>query len=137
MAEKSPPKDETTEPEVEATPAAEELAKDEGVDLTEVEGSGEEGRILKTDVEEAVQEQGYTVLFQNGADAPYAVVVGTYADKSEAGEKAKKAQAELATVPDAKAWIAGSRKEPKWAKPPTKAVSIQDGQQLQSVDHGY
>jgi hypothetical protein len=41
------------EEQPEATPAAAELAVEEGVDLSEVEGSGQEGRILKADVEEA------------------------------------------------------------------------------------
>jgi len=40
-------------PEVEATPAAEELAASEGVDLAEVEGSGVDGKIVKSDVEAA------------------------------------------------------------------------------------
>lgn len=44
--------------EVQATPAAEEVAEEKGVDLTQVEGSGAEGRILKSDVEEAAEEQG-------------------------------------------------------------------------------
>jgi pyruvate/2-oxoglutarate dehydrogenase complex dihydrolipoamide acyltransferase (E2) component len=42
--------------EVEATPAAEALAAEEGVDLSEVEGSGEDGKILKSDVEAAADE---------------------------------------------------------------------------------
>lgn len=41
--------------EVEATPAAEEAAAEHGVDLGEVEGSGVEGRVLKSDVEEAAE----------------------------------------------------------------------------------
>ncbi len=48
----------TAEPEaesVEATDAAERDAEELGVDLTEVEGSGEEGRVLVEDVEEAAE----------------------------------------------------------------------------------
>jgi large subunit ribosomal protein L20 len=48
----------STEPEaesVEATEAAERDAEELGVDLTEVEGSGEEGRVLVEDVEEAAE----------------------------------------------------------------------------------
>lgn len=40
-------------PEFDVTSAAEELAEDEGVDLSEVEGSGQGGRITKADVESA------------------------------------------------------------------------------------
>jgi pyruvate/2-oxoglutarate dehydrogenase complex dihydrolipoamide acyltransferase (E2) component len=35
-----------------ATPAAADLAAEEGVDIAAIEGSGSEGRVLKTDVEE-------------------------------------------------------------------------------------
>lgn len=40
---------------VDATPAAEELASKEGVDLTQVEGTGAEGRVTKSDVEDSTQ----------------------------------------------------------------------------------
>lgn len=40
--------------EAEATSAAEKLAESEGVDLAQVEGTGEDGRIVKSDVEAAV-----------------------------------------------------------------------------------
>lgn len=43
--------------EPEATSAAEELAAEKDVDLSEVEGSGEEGRILKSDVQEAASDE--------------------------------------------------------------------------------
>lgn len=42
---------------VDATPAAVELAQDEGIDLASIEGSGKEGRILKSDVEAAIRER--------------------------------------------------------------------------------
>jgi pyruvate/2-oxoglutarate dehydrogenase complex dihydrolipoamide acyltransferase (E2) component len=45
------------ESEVDATPAAEELAEEEGVDLSEVEGTGAGGRVTKPDVEAAVEEE--------------------------------------------------------------------------------
>ena len=38
---------------VDATPAAEDAAKDAGVDLAEVEGTGKDGKITKSDVENA------------------------------------------------------------------------------------
>lgn len=38
-----------------ATPAAAELAADEGIDLTALEGTGKDGRILKSDVEAAIK----------------------------------------------------------------------------------
>jgi len=44
--------------EVEATDAAERRADELDVDLTEVEGSGAEGRVLVEDVEEAADEEG-------------------------------------------------------------------------------
>ncbi len=53
-----PDEDEVVEEEDEfsATPAAEELAEAEGVDLSEVEGSGVDGKILVSDVQEAADE---------------------------------------------------------------------------------
>jgi len=50
----------TEKPKAEAkaakdTPAAAELAADEGIDLTTLEGTGKEGRILKSDVEAAIK----------------------------------------------------------------------------------
>lgn len=44
-----------SEPEVEATPAAEALAEEKDVDLTEVEGTGKDGRVTKADVEKAAE----------------------------------------------------------------------------------
>jgi pyruvate dehydrogenase E2 component (dihydrolipoamide acetyltransferase) len=44
--------------EVEATDAAERRADELDVDLSEVEGSGAEGRVLVEDVEEAADEEG-------------------------------------------------------------------------------
>jgi pyruvate/2-oxoglutarate dehydrogenase complex dihydrolipoamide acyltransferase (E2) component len=41
--------------EIDATPAAAELANAEGIDLTGVEGTGEGGRITKWDVEAAIK----------------------------------------------------------------------------------
>ncbi|MFQ5746057.1 MAG: 50S ribosomal protein L21 [Gemmatimonadota bacterium] len=43
---------------VEATPAAAALAEEHGIDLSTIEGSGKEGRILKGDVEKAIKAQG-------------------------------------------------------------------------------
>lgn len=40
--------------EVDATPAAEELAQEEDVDLSDVEGTGKGGRILKSDVQDVI-----------------------------------------------------------------------------------
>lgn len=44
--------------EVDATPAAEALAAELGVELAEVEGSGEEGRVLVSDVKDAAEDDG-------------------------------------------------------------------------------
>lgn len=43
--------------ELDITPAALELADEHGLDLTEVEGTGKDGRILKSDVEGAIKQQ--------------------------------------------------------------------------------
>jgi pyruvate/2-oxoglutarate dehydrogenase complex dihydrolipoamide acyltransferase (E2) component len=40
--------------QVEATHAAEELAEEEGIDLSEVEGTGKDGKVTKPDVEAAL-----------------------------------------------------------------------------------
>jgi pyruvate/2-oxoglutarate dehydrogenase complex dihydrolipoamide acyltransferase (E2) component len=45
----------TMSDDVSATPAAEELAASEGVDLSEVDGSGVDGRILVADVADAAE----------------------------------------------------------------------------------
>lgn len=42
-------------PEIDVTPAAAELAEAEGIDLSALEGTGKEGRILKSDVEAAIK----------------------------------------------------------------------------------
>ena len=42
--------------EVEATDAAVELAEEEGVDLSEIEGTGSDGKVLKSDVQDALDE---------------------------------------------------------------------------------
>jgi len=68
------------EAEVDATDAAEEKAEELDVDITEVEGSGQEGRVLVDDVEEAADEQGKV----NATDA--------------AEQKAKDLGVDLATV---------------------------------------
>ncbi len=47
----APPKDEPAKPEVNATEGAIELADDEDVELSEIEGTGKGGRILQRDVE--------------------------------------------------------------------------------------
>jgi 2-oxoglutarate dehydrogenase E2 component (dihydrolipoamide succinyltransferase) len=39
-----------------ATPAARELAADAGIDLADVQGTGTDGQILKSDVEKAIEE---------------------------------------------------------------------------------
>ncbi len=68
------------ETEVDATDAAEQKAEELDVDITEVEGSGQEGRVLVDDVEEAADEQGKI----NATDA--------------AEQKAKDLGVDLATV---------------------------------------
>ncbi len=49
-AQKSVPAD-----DVEITDAARELAEEHGLDLSEIEGTGKEGRILKSDVDKAIK----------------------------------------------------------------------------------
>ena len=53
-ADEAPEAEEAPAPD--ATPAAAELAREEGVDLSQVEGSGADGRILVSDVEDAAAE---------------------------------------------------------------------------------
>lgn len=48
-------REEPDEEEVDATSAARELAVEEGVDLAGIEGTGNDGRVLKSDVEAAVE----------------------------------------------------------------------------------
>jgi len=43
--------------ELDITPAALELAEEHGLDLTQIEGTGKDGRILKSDVDKAIKEQ--------------------------------------------------------------------------------
>lgn len=47
----------TTEPEVDATEAAAAIADEHDVNLSEVEGSGVEGRVTKSDVEQHLAEK--------------------------------------------------------------------------------
>lgn len=47
----------TTDERLKASPLAKNIAKEAGVDLTQVEGSGEHGRIVKRDVEAAIEAQ--------------------------------------------------------------------------------
>jgi len=46
----------TVTEEVEATDAAAQLAEEEDVDLSAVEGTGSDGKVLKSDVQEALDE---------------------------------------------------------------------------------
>lgn len=48
--------EEPEEPTLEVTPAAEELAEEYGIDVDEIEGSGKQGRVLKGDVEDVLEE---------------------------------------------------------------------------------
>lgn len=54
-AEKSKAEEKAAPPDIDVTPAAAELAEEEGIDLSELEGTGKEGRILKGDVEAAIK----------------------------------------------------------------------------------
>lgn len=55
-AEEGPEEIDEAPEEVDATSAAEELAAEHGVDLAGVEGTGKDGRVLKSDVQAAVDE---------------------------------------------------------------------------------
>jgi pyruvate/2-oxoglutarate dehydrogenase complex dihydrolipoamide acyltransferase (E2) component len=48
---------EVREPELDVTEEAEELAREQGLDLGKVAGSGQNGRITKGDVEKAVKDR--------------------------------------------------------------------------------
>ncbi len=54
----APAKDEPAKPELNATEGAIELADDEDVELSEVEGTGKGGRILQKDVEAFIEAEG-------------------------------------------------------------------------------
>jgi pyruvate dehydrogenase E2 component (dihydrolipoamide acetyltransferase) len=43
--------------EVDATDSARELAEEHGIDLNGIDGSGEDGRVLKSDVEAALEDE--------------------------------------------------------------------------------
>ncbi len=51
------PAEPEAETEIAVTGAAEELAAEHGIDLTALEGTGKDGRILKSDVQSAIDEQ--------------------------------------------------------------------------------
>ena len=57
-AAKPPARDEPAKPELNATEGAIELAHDEDVELSEVEGTGKGGRILQRDVETFLEAEG-------------------------------------------------------------------------------
>ena len=44
--------------EIDATPTARQLAEESGIDLATIKGSGKEGRILKSDIDAVIKEQG-------------------------------------------------------------------------------
>jgi large subunit ribosomal protein L21 len=96
----APPEDEAPEPapdegaapaageveaeeEIDVTGAAEELAGEHGIDLATLEGTGKDGRILKSDVQEAVE----------GAEA-------AEAEEEPAGDAAPEGEAGDAVIPD-------------------------------------
>ena len=55
VEEDSEPEADAAAEEIDATDAAGELAAEHGIDLAEIEGTGKEGRVLKSDVEAAVE----------------------------------------------------------------------------------
>jgi len=55
-AEKAPTEAPVAEGVVDITDAARELAEEHGIDLSAIEGSGKEGRILKSDIDKAIKE---------------------------------------------------------------------------------
>jgi len=54
---KAPAAEPTAPVAIEATDTARTLAEEHGIDLATLEGSGKEGRILKSDVEKAIKER--------------------------------------------------------------------------------
>jgi len=60
VAEKTPPIKERGVGEIKAFPAARMLAKQQGVDITEVQGTGPEGQVTKEDVARYIRDQSQT-----------------------------------------------------------------------------
>jgi large subunit ribosomal protein L21 len=55
-ADEAVEEDQDEAPEIDITPAAAELAEEHDLDLTSIEGTGKDGRILKSDVQGAIKE---------------------------------------------------------------------------------
>jgi len=55
--EEAPATEATDAGEFDVTPAAAELAAEHGIDLATIEGSGKDGRILKSDIDKAIKEK--------------------------------------------------------------------------------
>ena len=55
VAEETPVVEATSAPEFDITDSARELAEEAGIDLATIEGTGKEGRILKSDVQKAIK----------------------------------------------------------------------------------
>jgi large subunit ribosomal protein L21 len=55
VADEAPAVEATSAPEFDITDSARELAEEAGIDLATIEGTGKEGRILKSDVQKAIK----------------------------------------------------------------------------------
>jgi large subunit ribosomal protein L21 len=71
--------------EIDITSAAEELAGEHDLDLTGIEGTGKDGRILKSDVQEAIRELEEEEAAEAGDEAAEADVADEAAAADEAG----------------------------------------------------
>jgi pyruvate/2-oxoglutarate dehydrogenase complex dihydrolipoamide acyltransferase (E2) component len=52
-----PPTDDRGSDDFDITPAARELAETHGLDLASIEGTGKDGRILKSDIDKAIKDK--------------------------------------------------------------------------------
>ena len=91
--------------EIEATDAARREAKERGVDLTKVEGTGSDGRIIVSDVIEAAEEM------EDGAGEDGAASEAVQGAQDAAGQAAGQAQQVAGQVTDQAGQVAGQAQD--------------------------
>ncbi|WP_443937536.1 2-oxo acid dehydrogenase subunit E2 [Pedobacter sp. MW01-1-1] len=81
------PVTESTNSRVKASPLAKKIAKDKGIDLSQVAGSAEGGRIIKKDIENFTPAAAPAATAPSKADSPAAPVIPTYVGEERYTEK--------------------------------------------------